>query len=212
MNKTAEGETLTSHAKGTTLEKSVEGGVWETPTAALKRERAALCVGLHSPKVRGHLRQPHKTVLIPSLLFPRFDHRGVTEEEKWLRAERRGRSSLLPARGKTKPAEHGVSTPNGASVLIFHGLDWLSDWTELFWVAVKKNYFINYLYVLRCLINCVRLFAPHGLLQHTRLLCPLDSPGKNTGVGCHFLFQGIEPMSHASPALAGGFFTTSVIW
>ena len=25
--------------------------------------------------------------------------------------------------------------------------------------------------------------------QPTRLLCPWDSPGKNTGVGCHFLFQ-----------------------
>ena len=29
---------------------------------------------------------------------------------------------------------------------------------------------------------------PHGL-QPTRLLHPLDSPGKNTGVGCHFLLQ-----------------------
>ena len=30
-----------------------------------------------------------------------------------------------------------------------------------------------------------RLFCdPHGL-QHTRLLCPWDFPGKNTGVGCH---------------------------
>ena len=27
--------------------------------------------------------------------------------------------------------------------------------------------------------------------QPTRLLCPWDSPGKNTGVGCHFLLQGI---------------------
>ena len=25
--------------------------------------------------------------------------------------------------------------------------------------------------------------------QPTRLPCPWDSPGKNTGVGCHFLFQ-----------------------
>ena len=33
--------------------------------------------------------------------------------------------------------------------------------------------------------NSVR---PHGL-QPTRLLCPWDSPGKNTGVGCHFLLQ-----------------------
>ena len=31
---------------------------------------------------------------------------------------------------------------------------------------------------------------PHGLWP-ARLLCPWDSPGKNTGVGCHFLFQGI---------------------
>ena len=27
--------------------------------------------------------------------------------------------------------------------------------------------------------------------QPTRLLCPWDSPGKNTGVGCHFLLQCI---------------------
>ena len=30
----------------------------------------------------------------------------------------------------------------------------------------------------------------HGL-QPSRLLCPWDFPGKNTGVGCHFLLQGI---------------------
>ena len=33
---------------------------------------------------------------------------------------------------------------------------------------------------------------PPGL-QPARLLCPWDSPGKNTGVGCHFLLQGIFP-------------------
>ena len=33
---------------------------------------------------------------------------------------------------------------------------------------------------------------PHRL-QPTRLLCPWDSPGKNAGVGCHFLPQGIFP-------------------
>ena len=36
----------------------------------------------------------------------------------------------------------------------------------------------------------VQLFATHGL-QPARVLCPWDSPGKNTGVGCHFLLQGI---------------------
>ena len=33
---------------------------------------------------------------------------------------------------------------------------------------------------------------PHGL-QPTRLLHPWDFPGKNTGVGCHFLLQEIFP-------------------
>ena len=33
---------------------------------------------------------------------------------------------------------------------------------------------------------------PHGL-QTTRLLCPWHFPGKNTGMGCHFLLQGIFP-------------------
>ena len=36
----------------------------------------------------------------------------------------------------------------------------------------------------------VQLFAPHGL-QPSGLLCPWDSPGKNAGVGCHVLLQGI---------------------
>ena len=51
-------------------------------------------------------------------------------------------------------------------------------------------------------------------LWPTRLLCPWDSPGKNTGVGCHALCQGnfqtqgsnLSLMSHA---LAGTFFTTT---
>ena len=30
-------------------------------------------------------------------------------------------------------------------------------------------------------------------LQPTRLLCPWDFLGKNSGVGCHFLLQGIFP-------------------
>ena len=35
---------------------------------------------------------------------------------------------------------------------------------------------------------------PHGL-QHTRLLCPWDSPGENSGVGCHFLLQCMKVKS-----------------
>ena len=35
-------------------------------------------------------------------------------------------------------------------------------------------------------------FVTSGTVAH-RLLCPWDFPGKNTGVGCHFLLQGIFP-------------------
>ena len=36
------------------------------------------------------------------------------------------------------------------------------------------------------------VYGCHGLWP-ARLLCPWDSPGKNTGVGCQFLPQGIFP-------------------
>ena len=39
--------------------------------------------------------------------------------------------------------------------------------------------------------------SPYGL-QPTRLLCPWDTPGKNTGVGCHFLLQGVFPAQRSN--------------
>ena len=41
---------------------------------------------------------------------------------------------------------------------------------------------------------------PHGL-QPTRLLGPWNSPGKNTGIGCHSLLQGIFPTQGMNPGL-----------
>ena len=40
---------------------------------------------------------------------------------------------------------------------------------------------------------------PYGL-QPTRLLCPWDSLGKNTGVGRHFLLQRVEVQSESEVA------------
>ena len=34
-----------------------------------------------------------------------------------------------------------------------------------------------------------------------RALCPCDSPGKNTGVGCHSLLQGLFPTQELNPGL-----------
>ena len=38
-------------------------------------------------------------------------------------------------------------------------------------------------------------------LQPTRLPCPWNFPGKNTGVGFHFLPQGIFPIQRSNPCL-----------
>ena len=64
---------------------------------------------------------------------------------------------------------------------------------------------------------CSRSVVPDSLqpqgLQPTSLLCPWESPGKNTGVGCHLLLQGVfltqgSNPSLLSPVLAGSFFTS----
>ena len=55
----------------------------------------------------------------------------------------------------------------------------------------------TYIYTAQCL-DCLCVshsvvsnsLRPHGP-QPARLLCPWNSPGKNTGVGCHSLLQGI---------------------
>ena len=48
----------------------------------------------------------------------------------------------------------------------------------------------------------------HGL-GLTRLFCPWDSPGKNIGVGCHFLLQEIflTQGSNRVSCIAGKLFT-----
>ena len=61
--------------------------------------------------------------------------------------------------------------------------------------------------------SCVRLFVTLWTVACQAPLVHGDSPGENTGVGCHFfpqrIFPGIEPASLMSPALTGRFFTTS---
>ena len=49
---------------------------------------------------------------------------------------------------------------------------------------------------------------PRGLWP-ARLLCPWDSPGENTGLGCHVLLRGVFPtqgLNHVS-CMTGRFFT-----
>ena len=48
--------------------------------------------------------------------------------------------------------------------------------------------------------SCPAVCDPHGPWP-TRLLCPWDSPDKNTRVGCHFLHHGIFPTQRSNPSL-----------
>ena len=48
-------------------------------------------------------------------------------------------------------------------------------------------------------LSRVGLFATPWTVA-PRLLCPWDSPGKNTGVGCHFLLQCMKVKSESEVA------------
>ena len=75
-------------------------------------------------------------------------------------------------------------------------------------LSVTNNIFIVLPRVCVCVCVCVCTHVhTHNYLwpqrlKPTRFLWPWAFPGKNTGVGCHFLLSGIKP------ALAGRFFTT----
>ena len=68
-----------------------------------------------------------------------------------------------------------------------HSLLCASPLSSCFWVM--------YVLIHSVISNSLR---PHGL-QPARFLCPWDSPGKNTGVGCHALLQGIFPIQGLNP-------------
>ena len=77
-------------------------------------------------------------------------------------------------------------------------LDWVfsqySIRANMYWTCVCMG---------ACMLSCQIVsnsLQPHGL-QPKRILCPWDFPGKNTGVGCHFLLQGILLTQGSNPHL-----------
>ena len=74
-------------------------------------------------------------------------------------------------------------------------------------VGSITNDLINHASLMEPLLNCCLVTSvvfnsvqPHRLLP-TRLLCPWDSPGKNTVVGCHAFLQGIFLTQGWNPGL-----------
>ena len=81
---------------------------------------------------------------------------------------------------------------------------WFNDKMVQTYLLIKIQYTTLYtdycLHSCSCLATklCLTLWWPHGL-QPAMLLCPWNSPGKNTG--CHFLFQGIFLTQGLNPHL-----------
>ena len=71
---------------------------------------------------------------------------------------------------------------------------------DIIWQALEGGNFPFIPRVFAKLLQSCPTLQPHGLWS-TRLLCPWDSPGKNTGVGCHALLQGIYPTQGSNPCL-----------
>ena len=86
----------------------------------------------------------------------------------------KGRPGLKPqTRTSESQASGTCCSPEGCSLLHFHPLGLWERELLLHACSVVSD-----------------SLQPPGL-QPTRLLCPQDFPGKNTGVGCHALLQGI---------------------
>ena len=73
----------------------------------------------------------------------------------------------------------------------------LSDWVFLPF-CIPNDFVESCICCIECVCVCVSYsvmsdsLLPHGLWP-ARLLCPWNVPGKNIGVDCHFLLQGIFP-------------------
>ena len=69
------------------------------------------------------------------------------------------------------------------------------------WTTLEISNSINGKYVLPCEVKVAQLCRTlqFNELQPVPLLCPWNSPGKSTGVGCHFLLQGIFPTQGIEP-------------
>ena len=69
-----------------------------------------------------------------------------------------------------------------------------------YWLSLKAMNLVFFIFLV-CVCSVVYDSVwPYGL-QPTRLLCPRDSPRKNTGVRCHALLQGTFPTQGSNSCL-----------
>ena len=102
--------------------------------------------------------------------------------------------------------KEATENPFYPPVLFFFHFSSISFFQISFWFfPLPQNFKGNHCWkwggmcVLSCSAVCKSLWS-HGLLS-TRLLCPWDFSGKNTGVGWHFFLQGIFLTQGSNPCL-----------
>ena len=101
--------------------------------------------------------------------------------------------------GREDPLEKDMATHSSI-------LAWRSPWPEepgrLESIRLQESDMTQQLN--QCCCCYVTSVMPHSVRPHrhkpTRLPHPWDSPGKNTGVGCHFLLQCMEVKSESEVA------------
>ena len=109
--------------------------------------------------------------------------------------------------GAPHPREPGAWSVKQGRRLELEKSHW--SWRHLTWESTEESscivrVSIRWKYKVRaCSVTSVvsDSLRHHGL-QPTRLLCPWASPGKNTGVGCHALLQGIFPTQGSNQSLS----------
>ena len=146
--------------------------------------------------MRPHRRQPTR-LPVPGILqehwsglpFPSPMHE--SEKWKWSRSVVSDSSNPMDC-SLPGSSVHGIFQ---AKVLESGATDY--TYMQNVYVCSDPTRVTMYVYVLSRSVVSNSLW-PHGL-KPTRLLCPWDSPGKKTGVGCHDLLQGIVPSQGSNP-------------
>ena len=149
----------------------------------------------------------------PCCPFPRLNH-VLWASQVWGEPGHTGESLLMPG---SKPEFH---TPHGGAALLkatssfgegASGLGKPSEPLPLAGASLKtleapgmfQNYGLpeppNYPSHRGCC--CLVTKSCLTLMTRIRLLCPWEFPGKNTGMGCCFLLQGIFPSQGSNPHL-----------
>ena len=129
-----------------------------------------------------------------TLVFSRSAGAGESSEIKWREMKRSGHGASAPVHGS-------VTTDLGfASVDLLLGFHCPSSKVCLSFPPFFFSFHIN---PHTCVLSCFSCVCPDSAIPWTvaHQGCPWDSPGKNTGVGCHGILQGTCPTQGLSSHL-----------